>query len=103
MRVTNSMLSGQVLLSLQKALSRLARQQDQIASGRRILEPSDDPSGIAQSLTFKSRQSTNEQHQRNIAQARSVLESTDMVLQAVTETVTQVREAAVRGGADSLG
>ena len=103
MRVTNSMLSGQVLMNLQRALSRLAKQEDQIASGRRILEPSDDPAALAQSLTVKSRQSTNEQHQKNITQARSVLETTDNLLHTITENLTQAREAQVRGGADSLG
>lgn len=103
MRVTNSMLSSQVLMNLQRALSRLAKQEDQIASGRRILEPSDDPAALAQSLTVKSRQSTNEQHQKNITQARSVLETTDNLLHTITENLTQAREAQVRGGADSLG
>lgn len=103
MRVTNSMLGGQVLLSLQRALGKLAKQQDQIASGRRILAPSDDPAGIAQGLTVKSRQILNQQHQKNITEARSFLETTDAHLQTVIETITQVREIAVRGGNDTNG
>ncbi|HLC42739.1 MAG TPA: flagellar hook-associated protein FlgL [Methylomirabilota bacterium] len=103
MRVTNSMLGGQVLLSLQRVLGKLARQQEQIASGRRILAPSDDPAGIAQSLTVKSRQMLNQQHQKNITEARSILETTDGYLQTTVEAITQVREIAVRGGNDTNG
>jgi len=103
MRVTNSMLGGQLLLSLQRVLGKLAKQQDQIASGRRILAPSDDPAGIAQSLTVKSRRTINDQHQRNITEARSILQTTDGHLQSIVESITQVREIAVRGGNDTNG
>jgi len=103
MRVTNSMLGGQLLLSLQRVLGKLAKQQDQIASGRRILAPSDDPAGIAQSLTVKSRQVLNQQHQKNITEARSMLETADSHLQTIIEAMTQVREIAVRGGNDTNG
>ena len=56
MRVTQSMMSAQVQRELQAALAAIARQQERISSGRRILVPADDPAGAAQAVAIRSRQ-----------------------------------------------
>ena len=101
MRVTPGIVSAQIASDLQRALVALTRQQSMIASGRRILAPTDDPGGAAQALTVRSRQAVNAQFQKNISEARSGLESADSVLRTVAETVIRAKETAIQGANDS--
>jgi flagellar hook-associated protein 3 FlgL len=47
MRVSTESVYRRVLLGLQSNFSKLVRAQEQVASGQRILRPSDDPTGTA--------------------------------------------------------
>lgn len=101
MRITPGIISAQSLRNLQAALAALARQQNLLSSGRRIVAPSDDPGGMAQSLTIRSRQAATEQFQKNLGEARDSLHATDAVLQSVLETVIRAKEVAVQGANDT--
>lgn len=101
MRVTQSMMAAQVQRELQAALAAIARQQERIASGQRILVPSDDPGGAAQAVSIRSRQASVAQFQENVATAQSTLAAADTSLSAISEVVTQSIEAAVQGASDT--
>jgi flagellar hook-associated protein 3 FlgL len=101
MRVTQGMVTAQVERQLQAALAAISHQQGLIANGTRIVAPSDDPGGAAQAITIRSRQSVNSQFQKNVTAAQTALSSADTALRAISETVTQVQEAAVQGASDS--
>ena len=101
MRVTPGLINAQVLGDLQRALAALTRQQNLVASGRRVNEPSDDPGGAARILLIRSRQTATEQFQKNIAGARSILETTDIALRTVGDTLTRARELALQGANDT--
>lgn len=103
MRVTGSMIGNQVVLDIQRALARIARQQKILASGKRVRDPSDDPTAASQMQTARSRKVAVEQYQRNLSAAKSRLEAVDSTLQGVQETLTQVRIDAVKGGDDTIG
>ena len=45
MRVTNNTLINNMMRHLNRGLSRLDRYQQQLASGKQVLKPSDDPAG----------------------------------------------------------
>lgn len=102
MRITPGIISAQSLRNLQAALAALARQQNLLSSGRRILTPSDDPGGTAQSLTLRSRQTATEQFQKNLGEARDSLLATDALLRSVLETITRAREVAIQGANDTV-
>jgi flagellar hook-associated protein 3 FlgL len=95
------MMGTQLTLNLQRALAAIARQQDHLASGRRVLGPSDDPAAAAQVLLLRSRQAAIVQYQRNLAAARASLLEADAVVQSVVDLATQAREAAVQGANDT--
>lgn len=101
MRITPGMIGAQLTLNLQRGLAAIARQQDHLSSGRRILAPSDDPGGTAQALTLRARQAAGEQFRRNVAAARARLQSADAAVQGVLEVVTRARELAVQGASDT--
>jgi flagellar hook-associated protein 3 len=101
MRITPSMLNAQLQQGLQAAYAALARQQEHIASAKRILAPSDDPGGAAQAVTLKSRQAATTQFQQNVTTVTGLLSTADTTLRSIAEVVTQASEAAVQGASDS--
>ena len=101
MRVTPGSIHAQMTRDLQAALGALAQQQRRVAASRRILAPSDDPAGAAQSLAVRTRQSAVEQFHKNAAAARSALTAGEAVLRSVSEVVTQALETAAQGANDT--
>ncbi|WP_288355359.1 flagellar hook-associated protein FlgL [uncultured Cycloclasticus sp.] len=75
--------------------------QQQISLGKRILTPSDDPSGAAQVLDFNQSISRITQFQTNINYAENRLSLSDTTLQSVTNSLHRVRELAVQGYNDT--
>lgn len=53
-RVTNEMVTGSTLTSLNTAQQALARSERELSSGRRINEPSDDPVGASEAIALQS-------------------------------------------------
>jgi len=76
--------------------------QQQIASGRRILTPSDDPVAAAQALNVTHAKDQTEQYSTNVNTAKSALALNDSVLSQVTDLLQSVRTLAVNGGNASL-
>jgi flagellin-like hook-associated protein FlgL len=102
MRVTNLSIGAQVLRELQRGLGAMARRQDQLASGRRLLTPSDDPAASARVIVTRDRRAAVEQWARNIAEARDRLGSADQTIQSLADAVTRARELAVQGNNATL-
>jgi len=87
------------MLDQQKKLSTV---QHQVATGQRIARPSDDPVAAARMLNLHDTLATAEQHQENIAAARTRLVMEESVLENVTSVIQRVRELTVQANNDSL-
>ncbi|WP_159885435.1 flagellar hook-associated protein FlgL [Paenibacillus puerhi] len=96
-RVTQSMLNTQLLRNLNSNLKRMDNLQNQLATGRRINKPSDDPVGISFSLRYRSELAANDQYQRNVDTAVSWLDYSDTMLDQVGTVLHRARELAVQG------
>lgn len=97
MRVTNKMISDTMVSKIQNNVQKLARTQEQISTGTRILRPSDDPSSVSHLLAAKGNIEYNQQYMRNIDDGLSYLYSTDDTLGSVLEVVTKAKETAIQG------
>ncbi|TCS83320.1 flagellar hook-associated protein FlgL [Tepidibacillus fermentans] len=97
MRVTQGMLNNQLLRNLNTNLSRLEVLQNQMATGKRINKPSDDPVGLSFALRYRSELVSNEQYQRNVDSATSWLEYTDKLISETNDVLQRARELAVQG------
>jgi flagellar hook-associated protein 3 FlgL len=95
MRVTNKMISDQVINNLSRNLSRFMNLQNQMSTGRRILKPSDDPIGTIKDLSYRSRLSEIEQYQKNIGEGNNWLASVDVALGDMTDMIRRAKEIAV--------
>lgn len=97
MRITNNMLSSQLLLNLNRNAQQMNNTQTQLATGRKINKPSDDPVGITYSLRYRAELSSNEQYQKNVDSAISWLEFNDTVMNQAGNVVQRLRELTVQG------
>ena len=102
MRITDRLLVDKVLSHIQRNEGRLASIQDQVASGRRISVPSDDPTGTVRSLTLRSNDDETVQAQLNLDLADGWLNASDIALQDVNGIVQRARELAVQGANETL-
>ncbi len=82
--------------------SGLARTQQQVATGRRILSPSDDPVAAARALEVSQSQSLNTQYGLNRQHAKSALASAEGALSSVTALLQDVKTTVIAAGNGSL-
>ncbi|MBU1396730.1 MAG: flagellar hook-associated protein FlgL [Gammaproteobacteria bacterium] len=78
--------------------SGLVKTHQQIASGRRILSPSDDPVAAARALEVSQSQSLNTQHGLNRQHAKSALSAVEGTLSSVTSLLQDVKTTVIAAG-----
>ncbi|WP_405154143.1 flagellar hook-associated protein FlgL [Paenibacillus sp. FSL K6-0108] len=96
MRITNNMLSSQLVLNLNRNAQQMNNTQTQLATGRKINKPSDDPVGITYSLRYRAELSSNEQYQKNVDSTISWLEFNDTVMDQTGSVIGRLRELTVQ-------
>jgi len=101
-RITQRSITDTALRGLQGNLSRLQELQNQLSSGRRIGGPSDDPSGAASAMTFRSQRAQSEQHLRNIDHATGRLTATDDALTNMSDRLRAVREMMIQSRSGAM-
>jgi len=80
----------------------LSKTQQQMATGKRVLSPADDPVAATRIHSFKESIDILQQYQSNANQLKSRLETEESVLRGVVDTVQRVRELAVAGANGAL-
>lgn len=101
MRIATSQIFTQSVDAMLAKQRELARTELQVASGKRILAPSDDPSASVQVLDLKESQQRLAQFRRNADSATARLDMEEAVLKGVENLLQRVRELAVQGNNDS--
>lgn len=97
MRVTNDTLRQAFLTALQNTQQQLKDTQNQLATGRRVLRPSDDPLAAARIQELESSVATLGQYQRNAGLLANRLGLEEGVLASAGNLLQRVRELAVQG------
>lgn len=97
MRITNGMLINNMLNHMTNNLSRMDRLQQQMATGKKIVVPSDDPIVASRSLKLRTDVSEIQQFERNANDAMSWIETTDTTLGKLTDVMQRARELGVQG------
>jgi len=95
MRVTNSVIAGNVAFNTQRAIARFLELQKQMSSGRRINKPSDDPIGTIRDLDYRKELSKIQQYRGAIAQGQNWMGIYDNALADVNRMLSSARELAV--------
>ena len=102
MRISSKTIFDNGVGQLGTLQSAIAKTQQQLATGRRVLTPADDPIASARALEVMQSQSINTQLATNRANARSSLSQEEVALTSVTSLYQDVKELAVKAGAGSL-
>lgn len=102
MRVATSMIFDAGVSSMNKQSADLLHIQQQIASGRRILRPSDDPVAAARALEVTQSRDILTQFTTNQDNAMSALGLAEGQLESATEILQRVRELTIQASGPSL-
>lgn len=102
MRISTSMMYDLGVATVQQQYTDLLKLQQQLATGRRILTPSDDPIASARALEVTQSQSVSEQFATNGQHAASALALQESILAQVGDVLHNVRTLAVYGGDAAL-
>lgn len=97
LRVTPGMMHTQLLRNVNNNLTRLDTNQNILATGRKINNPSDDPVGITYALRYRSELSMNEQYQKNVDTAKSFVDHTDKILGQVNDLIQRAVQITTQG------
>ena len=95
MRITNSVIAGNVAFNTQRAIARFLELQKQMSSGRRINKPSDDPIGTIRDLDYRKELSKIQQYRGAIAQGQNWMGVYDNNLADINNMLSSARELAV--------
>ena len=102
MRVTQSMLSGNMLRNLSNSYSKMGELQNQITTGKKVNRPSDDPVVAMKGIGLRSSLDKVEQFQRNLGEVHNLLDSSDDALDKVGIALHRVQELVTQAASDSI-
>ena len=101
MRISSTQIYQQGVESMLERQRELAETQLQVSTGKRILRPSDDPSGSVRILDLKESEQRLAQYQRNADWATARLDQEETALDSITNILQRVRELNVQGNNDT--
>lgn len=96
-RVTQNMLSDRSVGALQNGLSKLAKLQEQLSTGRILNRPSDSPTDTTSAMRIRSSIADIKQYGRNASDGNGWLSQIDTALSNVNSQVLRARDLALQG------
>ena len=100
-RISTSQMQQNAINAMLKQHETLSRTQQQVATGKKIFKPSEDPVAASRVVNLNDTLSTITQHQSNIDAARARITLSEGVLSSVVESIHRVRELAIQANNDS--
>jgi flagellar hook-associated protein 3 FlgL len=101
-RITQNSLTATMLAGLQTSMAQMQQSQVELATGRQINKPSDNPTGTFVSLQLASSQARTNQYSANIQSGLSWLGVTDSTLTSMVSQVQSIRSLVVQAQNGSL-
>lgn len=98
MRISTSQIYDSALSGMARSQNQLAKLQNQLSSGRRIITPADDPIGSARALDVTQAKEVTAQFARNQGSAGDRLALVDSQLSSLTDLLQSVRTRVVQAG-----
>jgi flagellar hook-associated protein 3 FlgL len=95
MRITNNMISSNLLINLNSNLTAMNKFNNQISTGKVISRPSDDPVIAAKALKLRTDLSELEQYSKNANDALSWIDITESAIKEYNSILQRIRELTV--------
>lgn len=102
-RISSTYMVDRGVFNLQQNLLLMNKLQEQVASGKKISNPSDDPVGLTQLLRLDTEIEETERYKNNIANGLSELAVSDTALTSMVNIATRARELAIQASNNSSG
>ena len=103
MRITNKMMTNNMLANINTNKTNMSKLEDKYASGMEIQKPSDDPIVAVRALKLRTNLSELTQYyKKNIPDAKSWMETTESALRNTSEVITKIHTYCVQGANDTL-
>jgi len=100
MRITQSIVSRNLLNSINQTQVSLSKSQNEISTGTAVSKSSDDPTSFAKATQYRNTIAANETYLSNIDYANGWIDNTSSLLDSIYDQVTQALEIA-NSGADA--
>ena len=100
-RISTSQMQQNAINAMSKQHETLSRTQQQVATGKKIFKPSEDPVAASRVVNLNDTLSTITQHQSNVDAARARITLSEGVLENVVESIHRVRELTIQANNDS--
>lgn len=102
MRISSQQIFSGGVNRLQDLNTQLQKTQQQISTGKRVINPSDDPVAAARILKLDQEKAQIDQFQRGIDLAENRLKQEESTLADITDVVQRIRELTVQAGNGAL-
>ncbi|SHH37214.1 flagellar hook-associated protein FlgL [Virgibacillus chiguensis] len=96
MRITQSMLSNNMLRNLSNSYTKLDTYMEQVRTGKKINRPSDNPVVAMKGINYRRQENEAEQYLRNTGEAHNWMDNSDAALDQATKAMQKLRELAVK-------
>ncbi len=98
MRITEGIKYSSIQINIQRTANNFYKANEQVATGKKLINSSDDPSAMREVLDMRSLEASADQYLDNMTKANNSLELASTTIDRVDELVTQAWEYAVLGG-----
>lgn len=102
MRISTSIIYSTGVVAMQNQQAALIKTQEQVATGRRVLTPEDDPVAASSILDMSQSMSVTQQYKTNADSAKGSLELEESVLSSVTDLIQNMKALTVSAGNPTL-
>ena len=96
MRVTQGMLTNNMLRNLMNSNDKMGNYMEQLSTGKKINRPSDDPVVAMKGMGYRTELVKVEQYQRNTNEVHNWMDNSDAALDKATSAMQRIRELAVQ-------
>ena len=100
-RITQGMLNTTLLYDLRNVTTQLSTSEQQLSSGYKLNQPSDDPYGASQALKLRADLAANQQYQSNVQDANSWQNVADTALGDIGDAIQRARDLVLQGANDT--
>lgn len=102
MRIGTYQMQQRAVNAMLEQQASLAKTQQQVSTGRRLVSPADDPAAAAQALDLERLRATLGQYRKNADMARNRLGLEENALASAEDVLQRLRELAVQGNGGTL-
>ncbi|NLL15197.1 MAG: flagellar hook-associated protein FlgL [Fibrobacter sp.] len=103
MRITMNQLNRSMQYVLNNRYSDLCNLQEQLATGKRLMRPSDDPVDVANALKLETKLREYQQFKKNINDGLAFMNVTGTAMESMNTLLQRARELAIQASSDTIG